>query len=200
MTPVVEVDLCGHATLASAHVLYETGRAKDTIQFESRSGTLKAAKVESGIELDFPLSPITKVDPPPGLLDALGVTAKTVVKTKFDHLVQVKSASTVRAATPDFVGLKNAEARGVILTARSDDSKYHFVSRFFAPQAGINEDPVTGSAHCALAAFWGTRLNVSEMFGYQASARGGVVRVRIYHARCFLGGTAVTVAKGELTV
>jgi PhzF family phenazine biosynthesis protein len=198
MTPAVEVDLCGHATLATAHVLFEAGRANDSIQFGSRSGILKATKAESGIELDFPLSPITKVDPPPGLLDALGVTEKTVVKTKFDFLVQVDSAAVVRAAKPDFARLKNTDARGVILTAKSDDPAYDFVSRFFAPQAGVNEDPVTGSAHCALAHFWGTRLNKSEMVGYQASARGGVVQVRIYHDRCFLGGTAVTVAKGEL--
>jgi PhzF family phenazine biosynthesis protein len=200
MTPAVEVDLCGHATLASAHVLFATGRANDSIQFDSRSGILKATKAVSGIELDFPLSPVTEVDPPPGLLDALGVTAKTVVKTKFDFLVQVDSAEAVRAAKPDFVRLKNTDARGVILTAKSDEPQYHFVSRFFAPQAGINEDPVTGSAHCALAHFWGTRLNKSEMVGYQASARGGVVRVRVDHDRCFLGGTAVTVAKGELIV
>jgi PhzF family phenazine biosynthesis protein len=199
MTPAVEVDLCGHATLASAHVLFETGRATGEIRFESRSGILKAAKTDAGIELDFPLSEITKTDPPPGLLDALGVTAKTVIKTRFDFLVQVESAAVVRAAKPDFVRLKNTDARGVILTAKSDDPKHHFISRFFAPQAGINEDPVTGSAHCALAHFWGTRLNKSEMVGYQASSRGGVVRVRIYHNRCFLGGAAVIVAKGEFT-
>ncbi|HEY2786244.1 MAG TPA: PhzF family phenazine biosynthesis protein [Fimbriiglobus sp.] len=200
MTPKVEVDLCGHATLASAHVLYETGRATDTIRFESRSGTLKAAKIDAGIELDFPLSEITKTDPPAGLLDALAVSAKVVAKTRFDYLLAVESAGVVRAAKPDFVRLKNAEARGVILTARSDDPQFDFISRFFAPSCGIDEDPVTGSAHCALAHFWGTRLNKSEMVGYQASARGGVVNVRIFHNRCFLSGRAVTVAAGELRV
>lgn len=198
MTPTVEVDLCGHATLASAHVLFETGRATGPVRFETRSGILSASNADGVIELDFPLGTITKADPPPGMLDALGVAAKYVAKTTFDYLVQVESAAIVRAATPDFAGLKNTEARGVILTATSDDPKYHFVSRFFAPQAGINEDPVTGSAHCALANFWGTRLNKSAMTGYQASNRGGVVGVRIYHDRCFLLGNAVTVAAGEL--
>ncbi len=202
MTPTVEVDLCGHATLAAAHVLWATGHveADATIRFDTRSGTLSANKSGFEIELDFPLTPVTETKPPAGLIESLGVTAKYVGKTKFDYLVSVDSAATVRAAKPDFVGLKKLEARGVILTAKSDDPKYDFVSRFFAPSFGIDEDPVTGSAHCALAAFWGYRLNKSQMTGYQASARGGVVAVRVYHDRCFLSGRAITVAAGELVV
>jgi PhzF family phenazine biosynthesis protein len=202
MTPTVEVDLCGHATLAAAHVLWTTGHVEDdaTIRFDTRSGTLSAAKSGFEIELDFPLTPVIQAEPPAGLLESLGVTAKYVGKTKFDYLVSVDSAATVRAAKPDFARLKKVEARGVILTAKGDDPKYDFVSRFFAPSFGIDEDPVTGSAHCALAAFWGCRFNKSQMTGFQASARGGTVAVRIYHNRCFLGGRAVTVAKGELIV
>ena len=163
-TPKVEVDLCGHATLASAHVLWREGLAKpnDEIQFSTRSGILKAAcrrfNFESGeIELDFPLKPEQPADPPPDLLPALGVSAKYVGKNQFDYLVEVESEILLRQMAPDFKRLATVPVRGTIVTSRSSDTRFDFVSRFFAPAAGIDEDPVTGSAHCCLGDFWRKR-------------------------------------------
>lgn len=197
-TPAVEVDLCGHATLATAHVLFEAGIAKPgtTIRFETRSGILTAEQRENEIELDFPAKPATAAEAPPGLLEALGVTPRFVGRNQFDYLVEVGSDAEVRAAKPDFQKLAGVESRGVILTAAG--AGHDFVSRFFAPTAGINEDPVTGSAHCALAVYWGEKLGKSEMVGYQASARGGVVRVTRVGDRVKLGGRAITALRGEL--
>jgi PhzF family phenazine biosynthesis protein len=199
-TPKVEVDLCGHATLASAHVLWERGRAKpdDEIQFSTRSGILKAVRRGSEIELDFPLKAEQPADPPTDLLPALGVSAKYVGKNQFDYLIEVESESVLRRMTPDFKRLATVPVRGTIVTSRSSEARFDFVSRFFAPAAGIDEDPVTGSAHCCLGDFWRKRLGKSEFLAYQASSRGGVVRVRVTKDRAFLGGEAVTVARGEL--
>jgi PhzF family phenazine biosynthesis protein len=199
-TPTVEVDLCGHATLASAHVLWETGRlaAGAEARFHTRSGLLTARRDGSWIELDFPATPPAAADPPPGLLEALGVSARAVARSRFDYLVQVDSAVDVRRVRPDFRRLRDVEARGVIVTAEADDGTHDFVSRFFAPRAGVDEDPVTGSAHCCLAPYWAARTGKTEMAGHQSSARGGTVHVRLDGERVKLRGQAVTVLRGEL--
>jgi PhzF family phenazine biosynthesis protein len=200
-TPTIEVDLCGHATLASAHILWQQGQATGTeICFTTRSGILKAIRRGDDIELDFPLKPEEPTEAPPGLLEALGISAKYVGKSQFDYLVEVEDEATLRGIAPDFKRLASQPVRGVIVTSRSTDSNFDFVSRFFAPGAGIDEDPVTGSAHCCLGAFWRKRLGNSEFRAFQASARGGVVKVRVLNDRALLGGKAVTVARGELLV
>jgi PhzF family phenazine biosynthesis protein len=202
LTPKVEVDLCGHATLASAHVLWQQGRARpgEEIRFSTRSGILKAALRGQDIELDFPLKPEQPAPAPPGLLEALGASARYVGKNDCDYLVEVESESVLRSMSPDFKRLATVEARGIIVTSRSAEPQFDFVSRFFAPASGVDEDPVTGSAHCCLGDFWRKRLGKSDFVAYQASARGGVVKVRVTKDRAFLGGRAVLVAKGELLV
>ena len=202
-TPSTEVDLCGHATLASAHVLWETRRCAPgtTLLFETRSGRLTASRRGTLIELDFPAEPASAGPTPPELLDALGIRAPRFAgHNRLDYLIEVDDEAAVRALDPDFRRLKAACAgsRGVIVTARSERDEYDFVSRFFAPAAGIDEDPVTGSAHCCLGPFWAARLGKTDLLGYQASARGGSVAVRVAGSRVFLGGHAVTVAGGEL--
>jgi PhzF family phenazine biosynthesis protein len=198
-TPAVEVDLCGHATLAAAHVLFEQGRASGPeVRFSTKSGILTAVRADDGIELDFPLKPEITAEAPPGLLAALGASARYVGRNQFDYLVEVESETTLRGISPDFKRLTGVKARGVIVTSLADDQRYDFVSRFFAPAVGIDEDPVTGSAHCCLGAYWRKRLGKSEFLAYQASARSGVIRVRVAGDRVALGGTAVTVARGEL--
>jgi predicted PhzF superfamily epimerase YddE/YHI9 len=200
-TPAVEVDLCGHATLAAAHVLWQGGQATGAeIRFSTRSGILKALRHGDEIELDFPLMPEEAVEAPPGLLEALGAPARYVGKNPFDYLVEVESEAALRAVAPDFRRLAAVPVRGVIVTSRSADPRFDFVSRFFAPASGVDEDPVTGSAHCCLADFWRKRLGKTEFVAFQASARGGVVKVRVVNDRAFLGGRAVTVARGELLV
>ena len=199
-TPAVEVDLCGHATLASAHVLWEDGHvpAGQQARFHTRSGLLTADRRGEWIELDFPAKVASPAEAPPDLLRALGVEARFVGKNVFDYLVEVESEETLRAMAPDFTALKKVEVRGVIVTARPAAAEFDFVSRFFAPGSGVDEDPVTGSAHCALGPYWAGRLGKSEFTAYQASARGGVVRVRLNGDRVILGGQAVTVMRGEL--
>ena len=199
-TPTTEVDLCGHATLASARVLWDEGHLPpgETARFHTRSGLLTAERRGAWIELDFPAEPPDAADAPPGLAAALGATPQYVGRNRFDYLVEVESAAAVRALRPDFTALRSVPTRGVIVTAPSDDPAFDFVSRFFAPRAGIDEDPVTGSAHCCLGPFWGARLGKEPLTGYQASARGGVVRVRLAGARVLLGGQTVTVLRGEL--
>lgn len=199
-TPTVEVDLCGHATVASAHALWENGHApRATLTFSTRSGTLSASPLPSGeVELDFPAKPATPCDPPAGLLDALGAVAVAVGRNSFDFLVEMASETDVRGLKPDFRKLAAVACRGVIVTAPSDDPAYDFVSRFFAPASGIDEDPVTGSAHCCLSEYWGDKFGKQEIVGRQISARGGVVRVSRRGARVLLAGRAVTVSRGEL--
>jgi PhzF family phenazine biosynthesis protein len=199
-TPALEVDLCGHATLASAHVLWEEGHlaASDTAHFHTRSGILSASRQDGMIWLDFPATPSRPVEAPPDLRSGIGVAMTYVGRTPFDYLVELESESRVRALDPDLGALTRLGTRGVIVTARSEDPAYDFVSRFFAPGSGIGEDPVTGSAHCGLGPFWAARLGKKEMVGYQASARGGAVRVRLEGDRAHLGGHAVTVLRGEL--
>jgi PhzF family phenazine biosynthesis protein len=201
-TPAIEVDLCGHATLASAHILWETGRlAPGTpARFHTRSGLLTAEQRGEEIELGFPATPDEPATALVWLGEALGVEPLYIGRSRFDYLVEVTSESAVRRARPNLPRLKALDSRGVIVTSAATTPGYDFVSRFFAPGAGIDEDPVTGSAHCCLGPFWGARLGKREMVGYQASDRGGVVRVRLEGSRVRLGGRAVTVLRGELAV
>jgi predicted PhzF superfamily epimerase YddE/YHI9 len=198
-TPTVEVDLCGHATLASAHVLWETGRLhpEAEVRFDTQSGRLVARRAGSWIEMDFPATPDQPSAAPAGLSAALGAEPRYVGRSRFDTLVELGSEAEVRELRPDFGRLKQIP-RGVIVTARSSGGEFDFVSRFFAPAAGIDEDPVTGSAHCCLAPYWAKKLGKKELVGYQASARGGVVRVRDAGPRVILSGQAVSVLRAEL--
>ena len=199
-TPAVEVDLCGHATLASAHILWEEGHLPPDAQarFHTRSGLLTALRRGDWIELDFPARREAPAPAPHGLAEALGAHLVYVGKNVYDYLVEVDSEETLRGLAPDHSALRRLPVRGIIVTSRAAAPQYDFVSRFFAPGSGIDEDPVTGSAHCCLGPFWGTRLGKTELIGYQASARGGVVRVRVEGERVVLGGQAVTVLRGEL--
>lgn len=199
-TPTVEVDLCGHATLASAHVLWTTGQleADQQARFYSRSGLLTADRDGDWITLDFPAKREQPADAPPDLIEALGVDPRYVGKNQFDYLVEVASEAEVRALQPDFARLKTLGVRGIMVTSRAASTDYDFVSRFFAPGSGIDEDPVTGSAHCCLGPFWADRLDKHEFTAYQASPRGGVVRVRLEGDRVRLSGQAVMVLRGEL--
>jgi PhzF family phenazine biosynthesis protein len=202
-TPEVEVDLCGHATLASAHALWEKGfaAAGETLRFHTRSGVLTAVRCGDLIELDFPATTVAESPPPTGLLESLGIETKNVTfagRTKFDRFVAVDSAERLRRLRPSFTQLAEVDARGIVVTARADDSRYDFISRFFGPAVGVSEDPVTGSAHCALATYWAPLLGKESMTAYQASARGGVVGVTLRGDRVLLAGRAVTVLKAEL--
>lgn len=227
-TPICEVDLCGHATLASAHVLWERGLAPPdaSLRFATRSGELRATRSTSGaprIELDFPAEVAHAAPPPSALLPALRLPPRCVPtfvgRNRMDWLVELGGAdgtsggvaegdAAVRALAPDLALLATIPARGVIVTARAGvatqaDARtsgraFEFVSRFFAPAAGVPEDPVTGSAHCALAPHWSARCGRDELSGYQASPRGGAVDVKLAGDRVLLRGRAVTVLRGEL--
>lgn len=200
-TPQVEVDLCGHATLASAHALWTAGLVDTSgpIRFLTRSGLLLCTRQGRQIELDFPALPATAADPQQGLLESLGVDSPEFVgRTKFDTLVQLRSADEVRSLQPDFRKLVRIPTRGVIVTALSDNPQYDFVSRFFASSVGIDEDPVCGSAHCSLAPFWAGLLGKQEFTAHQASARGGVLRLKCNGDRVVLGGEAVLIWRGEV--
>ena len=200
-TPAMEVDLCGHATLASAHVLWEAGLEPGDagVRFETRSGVLRAARHADWIELDFPAEPAEPADPPRGLVEALRVEPRHVGRNRFDYLVEVGSEAVLRGVAPDLAALRRIGGRGVIVTSPAAGETFDFVSRFFAPAAGIDEDPVTGSAHCCLGPYWRSRLGRNPLTGYQASGRGGVVRVRVAGDRVQLGGQAVTVFRTTLT-
>jgi predicted PhzF superfamily epimerase YddE/YHI9 len=167
-------------------------------RFHTRSGLLLAEQRGEWIELDFPAKAAATVEAPAGMVAALGVKAANVAKNQFDYLVEVASEEEVRAAAPDFTALKKVGARGIIVTARASTTGFDFVSRFFAPGSGIDEDPVTGSSHTALGPYWAERLGKREFTAYQASARGGIVRVRLNGDRVILGGQAVTVMRAEL--
>jgi len=196
--PAVEVALCGHATLASAHVLWQDGHLPEgeTARFHTASGLLTAVRSNGSIEMDFPATPNEPADPPPGMAEALGLRPLYVGRNKFDYLVEADSEATVRALQPDHSTLRKLPARGIIVTARGSD--YDFVSRFFAPGSGIDEDPVTGSAHCALGPYWAAKLGKSTFRAFQASPRGGEIGVRLAGDRAILSGQAVTVMHGEL--
>ena len=202
-TPVTEVDLCGHATLASAHALWESGRLDPAheARFHTRSGVLTAWKREGWIQMDFPVQPEVSVAPPTGLVDALGVVPVYVGKNGTDYLVELGSEREVRQTAPNFYRLSEVPMRGVMVTSAGTpvaSGRYDFVSRFFAPGVGVNEDPVTGSAHCCLGPFWRRRLGRDTLTGFQASARGGIVRLRVDGERVRLFGQAVTVMRGDL--
>lgn len=199
-TPAVEVDLCGHATLAAAHVLWQDGLLPPDAEarFHTRSGLLTASLRDGWITMDFPAKPEQAAPAPDGLAEALGARPVYTGRSRFDWLVQLESEAAVRTLAPDLGVLARVQARGVIVTARSEGGEYDFVSRFFAPGVGVPEDPVTGSAHCALAPFWAARLGSDSLTGYQASRRGGIVKVRVAGDRVMLGGQGVTVMRGEL--
>jgi PhzF family phenazine biosynthesis protein len=202
-TPKVEVDLCGHATLASAHVLWTEGHLASTevAHFETRSGHLTATALNGSITLDLPVADLTSSEDPGGLISALGLTEPPLyIGKSFDYLVHVSSASIVRKLEPDLAALAGVNARGIIVTAASDENDYDIVSRFFAPRVGINEDPVTGSAHCILAPYWSVILGKNTIHAYQASARGGELLVELKGDRVLLTGKAFTTVRGILEV
>lgn len=204
-TPEVEVDLCGHATLASAHVLFETQRLAVDMPavFHTRGGQLEATREPDGaVQLDFPTAVPEPCDAPAGLLDALGVAKAESLRTtgQFFMLV-VPDAATVRDLVPNFRALAElSDVRGVYVTAAGDDGVHDIVSRCFAPRVGIDEDPVTGSMHCVLSAYWCERLGRQELHAHQASARGGTMHIRLAGDRTLLVGRAVTVLRGALVV
>ena len=199
-TPAIEVDLCGHATLASAHILWEIGclGPDQKARFFTRSGLLTAERQDNWIQLDFPSEPEEEIDAPQRLSEALGTSPAYVGKNRFDYLIELESADSIRNLKPDFTLLRTIESRGFIVTSAADSVEFDFVSRFFAPAFGINEDPVTGSAHCCLGHFWQKKLGKNEFTAYQASARGGIIRVQVAGGRVLLAGQAVTVMRGAL--
>lgn len=201
-TPAVEVDLCGHATLASAHALvHEHGVNDRVLKFHTRSGLLTATVgATDAITLDFPSDPPSPCDPPEGLLEALGATPAAVAQGATDYLVQLASDAAVRGLEPDITALGRLDARGIIITARNDRAGFDIVSRFFAPAAGVAEDPVTGSAHTTLAPWWAERLGSTMIRAEQASRRGGTIDIELVDRRVRLTGQAVTVARGQLLV
>jgi PhzF family phenazine biosynthesis protein len=202
-TPTTEVELCGHATLASAHILWQEGILKPVEEAVFQTvfkGILKARKTGDEIELNFPVSISKADDSIKEIARALGVEPVNIETTDHHYLVELKSESEVRNVKPDFTLLNNLEKYGTIITAKSDNKKYDFVSRFFAPSKGINEDPVTGSAHCVLAPYWSERLNKKTMKAFQASERGGLLTVTIDGDRVLISGKAVTVVTGELLI
>jgi PhzF family phenazine biosynthesis protein len=198
LTPAIEVDLCGHATLASAHVLWEDSHIKPDAEarFHTRSGLLTCRRDGAWIEMNFPIKLAEPAEAPASLSEALGADPTYVGRNQFDYLVEVTDEAILRSLRPNHQLLRQLPVRGVIVTARGRE--YDFVSRFFAPGAGVDEDPVTGSAHSALAPYWAARLKKDSMTGFQASARGGVVKVRVDGARVYMSGQAVTVLRGNL--
>lgn len=199
-TPKVEVDLCGHATLATAHALWSSDLVpkEEPLKFRTRSGVLTCTKASDFIELDFPATPASPVEIPPELSEALGAVPISLGKSRFDYLAVFESEEIVRALLPDFRKLEKIPVRGVIVTALSDDPRFDFVDRFFAPAVGVDEDPVCGSAHCCLTPYWAERLGKPDLMAHQVSARGGVLRLKFKGDRVILGGQAVTIWKGEL--
>jgi PhzF family phenazine biosynthesis protein len=199
-TPAAEVRLCGHATLASAHMLWQTGVLAPTEQarFHTLSGLLTAWQRADWIEMDFPARPPKTVPAPAGLAEALGAVFTFVGRDTDDYLVELESEAAVRTLKPDISALAKLPVRGTIVTAPASDTRFDFVSRFFAPAVGVIEDPVTGSAHCCLTPYWADKLGKTEMTAYQASARGGIVHVCMAGARILLSGQAVNVMKCEL--
>ena len=203
-TPVTEVTMCGHATLATAHVLHSTGAHEGPVRFDTLSGVLVATPGQDGsITLDFPTAPLTRVEAPEGVAEALGAEPLTAFDTGpniGDLLLELADEKTVLGLTPDLKALGAHSSRGIIATARAEDPArgYDFVSRCFFPNVGIDEDPVTGSAHTALAPYWSERLGRTGLTGLQASRRSGRVRTGLRGGRTLLTGSAVTVIEGEL--
>jgi PhzF family phenazine biosynthesis protein len=201
-TPTVEDDMCGHATLASAHILWEVGwlgRA-ERAQFYTRGGVLRAKCRADWIELDFPALSEEPATISQAYTDALGITPIYVGRIGAKHLLEVGTEDAVRGLKPDFAAPRRLPGRGIVVTSRAAPAGYDFVSRYFAPWMGVDEDPVTGSNHCGLGPFWGKRLGKKELKAYQASARGGEIRIRLGDERVYLSGQAVTISKGELLI
>lgn len=199
-TPTVEVDLCGHATLASAHVLREQGLAGigATVRFETTSGTLSVEIDREWLHMDFPAELAEPVDTPPELVDGLGVTPLWVGRNRLDFVAELESADVVSKLAPDLRTLAQLPGRGVIVTARAQSGEIDYVCRVFGPKAGIPEDPATGSAQCALGPYWASKLGKSDLRAYQSSKRGGHLRVRPNGDRVVISGQAVTTSAGEL--
>lgn len=199
-TPKIEVDLCGHATLASAHILWEEKilSPDQTAKFQTKTGLLKAEKKGNFIEMDFPVTPILEDENPKGLAKALGTDFIFSGKNRYDFLVEVDSEETLFNLNPDMNLLREIPCRGFIVTAISDNEPFDFVCRFFAPGAGIDEDPVTGSAYCTLGPYWKSKLDQNSFTAFQASKRGGVVKVEVEKERVKIIGQAITVFRGDL--
>ena len=199
-TPEVEVELCGHATLATAHALWQTGRANTTtpLAFHTLSGLLTATRSGDEIELNFPREAPSPAATPAHLIEGLGIEPLSVHRNRFDYLVEVADEQQVKGLKPDFTRLRQVVTRGITVTSRSDDARFDFVSRFFAPAVGVDEDPVCGSSHCCLGPFWQQRLGKSELLAHQISQRGGILRVTCAGDRVKLAGQAVLVTRGEL--
>jgi len=197
-TPVTEVNLCGHATLAAAHVLWKSGEVKEseTIRFETLSGILSARKVGDWIELNFPAAKLERSDLSSYYIDALGISPDAIFQSDDKYLIEVADETVVRQMRPDFSTLVRLPGRGITVTALSDTPGTDFVSRYFAPWVGINEDPVTGSAHCMLGPYWQKKLAKDHLVAYQASARGGWLKLHMSGEKVYISGQAVTVMRG----
>ncbi len=201
-TPLTEVELCGHATLSAAHVLWETGSVPvdETIRFSTLSGLLGARKVDDLIELDFPSGDLTPAELPAGVVEAVGGEPIFSGVSGEKWLLEYRTEQEVRTLMPDFHALSQVPGRGLIVTSSADQAGVDFVSRYFAPWIGVNEDPVTGSAHTILGPYWGKKLDKVEMMAHQVSTRGGVITVRLTDDRVYIGGKAITVVRGALIV
>ncbi len=200
-TPTTEVDLCGHATLAAAHVIWETNllMPEEEIRFETKSGILRAQKRRNWIKLDFPAEPVEAIAQTPEMEEGIGAKIIWAGANRMDYLLEVDSEKALRELKPNMQVLKKLEKRGIIVTAKASPSKsYDFVSRFFGPAVGVDEDPVTGSAHCALAPYWSEKLDMTNLTGFQASDRGGIVKVRNKGERVELSGQAITIFQGVI--
>ncbi|QPA31326.1 PhzF family phenazine biosynthesis protein [Thermaerobacillus caldiproteolyticus] len=200
-TPSTEVDLCGHATLASAHILWELGYAnsEQPITFYTKSGLLTASKDGEWIELNFPAEPPEQVAAYPNeLMEGLGIQPLFVGRNRFDYLIEIESERVLRELKPNFSLLQQIDTRGIIVTSKSTTNEFDFISRCFFPAVGVDEDPVTGSAHCCLGPYWENKLDKNEFIAYQASKRGGVLKVKLHSNRVVLSGQAVTVLECEL--
>jgi PhzF family phenazine biosynthesis protein len=199
LTPKVEVDLCGHATLATAHVLWQTGklRSDEAARFHTRSGWLICRQNHGWIEMDFPALATEFCEAPNGLATAIHAEPQSFHRTSMDYLVEIASAGQLRELVIDMNAVALFPVRGLIVTAKSDVPEYDFISRFFAPACGVNEDPVTGSAHCALGPYWSKKLGKTSLVAYQASERGGIVRMKTLEDRVLLEGQAVLMSKVE---
>ncbi len=199
-TPRTEVDLCGHATLASAHILWEEGLLprSEEARFYTLSGLLRSRRVDGWIELDFPSNPVQEAEAPRELVRALGGAPVYTGRNRLDYLVEVESEEVLRNLSPDLGLLGKLQSRGVIVTCRAERGEFDYLCRCFAPGVGIDEDPVTGSAQCYLGPYWSERLGKKELLAYQASARGGMLRVRPEGDRVLIAGKAVTVFRVKL--
>ncbi len=201
-TPKVEVQLCGHATLASAHILWQKNilSKNEDARFHTLSGLLTVKYVDGEYEMNFPAYEVKPSERNEMLIKALGIEPVSVSETEHQYICEFQSEEDILKIAPSFETLMGLEKFGTIITARSSDKRYDFISRFFAPSKGINEDPVTGSAHCALAPYWKEKTGENIFSAYQASERGGVLKLRLEGDRVFLKGSAVTITEGELLV